>query len=329
MRRFLLSLLLGGCTVPTNPNNPLAAAFAEIDAQARRAQLRVAPPAMMTVEAPAVGPDEQALISGLMAPESDLERASALAQVASKATTGGSSPNLSLIQVAASKGNIGTSIAFVDRQQGIAALTPLLQVQADDGKASVFTVALQSWPVPTAPIAPHPDPVLNTQLVCVVDYGAGGVQNRVEFDYVDGTVFEVPGSFVRVSVYARTGVTGVTSPPPFMVGAFIVNRVGVRTTRLLDTLAPITNIAHGGGASPEIPIPANASAVQVTYVGSEAATVNPVIQTFGIGGTPQYSQSVAPGAPMALLGSACFVKVVNNDPAVDMAGALISFTIEL
>jgi hypothetical protein len=314
--------------MPPNPNNPLAAAFAAIDAQAAAARQRPQLVSQMTnVEAPVVGAAEQGLIAGLMPPESDLDRASALAKAAAQGGSGGAASPQNIIEYAAAHGNIGTSVPFTDNGYGIAALTPVLRIQGADGKAEVFTVALQSWQVPAAPIAPHPNPVRNSSLVCVVQYGAGGMQNQVEFDWVDGTVFSVPGSFVQVSVYARAVATGVMPPPVYTVGAFVVRQVGVRNSTLLDSME-LTTVLHGGGASADIPIPANASAVQIFALNASTFTVNPDVQVLGIGGAGLYDQQLPPGTTLRLVGGATFVKVVNNDPAVDLAG-YITFTIEL
>lgn len=294
--------------------------------------------------------DDSDIIRNMEPLEGDLERARELGELAS-GTSGGTR---NVIQSGAASQNIGRTIT-IDKTTS-ASLDPntnlrngvrtdlgsldwgnpqvILDINGDDAASSVVSIQLTS-PVIFGNQFLGPQTLDTLQPVAIIEYGSGGSRNKVEIDWINGHIIEVPGSAVRVSARADL-ITNGQAPRSFQLGAFVVSGEKAKFVK------PVKSFYLGNLAGPNgniiVPVPPNAVDVQLIYTRGFAgqppdAQIIMEFQPIGLAaGTPVPSTNMVDGynKPFPLCGAMEAVKVSNKDAgATTLNGAFLVFGIDL
>lgn len=103
---------------------------------------------------------------------------------------------------------LGSTVAF----EGSLVATP--RDAGDDAEVITISLGLALANADdTADITDFLDPV------CLLDWGIGGASFAAELDWMDGLIFSIPASFVKVGCVYNAGQIGVTPVPPLLFSA--------------------------------------------------------------------------------------------------------------
>jgi hypothetical protein len=301
------------------------AQFDEIEAAYQKAFPGVGP----AVEAPEVS-DATILHMGGDIPRNmqdpELRRAKQLGQL----NADGSPTELS--------GNWGSTVNPVDIN-GTTATNPApsaINLQGPDDKAETLTVTLCQpiWSVEDA----------HAKLTAVVQYGNGGFQNTAEIDWVQGTTFQVRGSFLRVSarIDVESGPVAAGSGATCAASAFATKLDCPRQSELIKSFQ-VGALAHasfdtviifaGVGAPHPVPPPNFGMLTKFRYMWANTGTAvtKVIVDVFDHNGNTLYTVDLTndPDQWIPLLGRASEIRVTNADGANDIADSYLVFNVEL
>lgn len=237
-------------------------------------------------------------------------------------------------------GNWGSTVQAQDIN-GSTAFNPALvaiRLEGPPDKAEVLTVTLCQpiWSVENA----------HAKLTAVIQYGNGGFQNTAEVDWVQGTTFQVRGSFLQVSArvdiesagggVAATGATCAAS-------AFATKLECPRQSELLKsvqvgalahTASDTVVIVAGVGATSGIDAINVGMGTKFRFLWSNTGATpvtDVIVDVFDHNGNTLYTVSLAndPDQWIPLFGRASEIRVTNADGANDIADSYLVFNIEL
>lgn len=209
----------------------------------------------------------------------------------------------------------------------------ILVISDDDQLGEMMTVTLSPPVVAKAGAVGE-----STQVICVVEYGSGGIQNHAEIDWVAGLTFQVPGSYLRLS--ARLSQPVNPTSLQLQVGATVSRKPRSRNSKLIRSFH-IGAVNHGAFGSVGVP----AMATEVQYLYQPTSTVkNVVISVENQHGDTMYDRLISDNHdPLPLAGqqggsssgAARFtpggdtVFFTNNEAGNNVADSWATFTIEL
>lgn len=235
------------------------------------------------------------------------------------------------------EGNWGSTVSITD-VNGSAAANPALaaiQLRGPTDKAEVLTVTLGQpiWRVVNA----------HAKVTAVIQYGNGGWQNTAEIDWVQGTTFQLRGSFLRVS--ARMDVESIGGGLPATgamadVSAFCTRLECPRQSELIKSVqvgalvhatAVVVNISTGvGGGLPGFNF-SMLTKFRFMWANAGPVVTNIVVDVFDHAGNTLYTVSLAndPDQWIPLLGRASEIRITNGDAANDLSDSYLVFNSEL
>lgn len=121
----------------------------------------------------------------------------------------------------------------------------ILQVTGDDRECKQLSVSLM-----VEPIIGNPP----RDATAIVRWGAGGLQSPdVEIDFINGTVFSVAASFLRIQGRIDTSFDGAGGRQGLKIGAFIGYGARPSSARAPQKTVKIAGVAAGGTADITIP----------------------------------------------------------------------------
>jgi hypothetical protein len=267
--------------------------------------------------------DEMGNVAELESLDSDLARAKKISEIGGSAeVTKDLGDNTIGSQVIITDTNTGNPPGPADLQG--TDIKALFTIQIDNGKSEVMTVSLNT-----------PNKIGQTggaqgknYVVAILEYGAGGSQNRVEIDWATGSSFQIEGSYFRLS--ARVDHVTGTPGDQWQVGAFVCKGSKTRNSKLIRSVH-IGALLHGNSSTSLVP--ANATEVQFAY-----DTVNEVelsscvivAENRDIAAVSRmYQRDIEKNEnPLPIVSMVTIMEYFNNDAAVDIHDSWAMFTIE-
>jgi hypothetical protein len=235
-------------------------------------------------------------------------------------------------------GNWGSTVNPVD-VNGTVAVNPapsMIRLQGPEDKAETLTVTL------CQPVWSNED--AHAKLTAVIQYGNGGFQNTAEIDWVQGTTFQVRGSFLQVSarIDVESGPVAVGSGATCAASAFATKLDCPRQSELIKSFqvgqllhtASTTVILFAGVGAPHPIPPPNFGMVtkfRVMWANAGPAVTKVIVDIFDHNGNALYTVDLTsdPDQWIPLAGRASEIRVTNADAANDISDSYLVFNVEL
>lgn len=147
-----------------------------------------------------------------------------------------------------STSNVGRSISLGVTSAPNGQSAPILEARCSDERSRQLTITLVVSPISTS---------FDRDIVALVTWGAGGLQApQAEIDFVNGAVFTVIGSFIRILARSDAGAIPVTQ---MQAGAFIGYEPRSAGSAVRGPQRTLKTGAIGAGNSTTLTIPTYAT----------------------------------------------------------------------
>jgi hypothetical protein len=229
-------------------------------------------------------------------------------------------------------GNIGRSFDMPAPVGDVPLVSSILNIGGDDMDSKQMSISLKGPNRTPQNDTTFPE---RTIIVCIVQFGAGGVQSVAEIDWVNGLTFSVPASAVRISCRNESLADGPQQSVPGL-GVFCSYNpapsrlIPQRTFWSRDSLEVTDTIAAGAFCTWQVP----EFAKDVIFERANAAGARTIMPSFRItsitrsdfGAVPGYIDNVATGVrmnpPLPVGNDTKWIRVINTDAMV-LDGRLI------